>query len=55
MSMILIGQYDSPFVRRVAVTLRYYGLPYEHCNWSVWRDAEDIARFNPLRRVPLPS
>jgi glutathione S-transferase len=50
--MILIGQYDSPFVRRVAVALQTYGLPYEHRPWSVWRDADQIAPFNPLRRVP---
>jgi glutathione S-transferase len=30
-----------------------YGLPFEHRRWSVWRNAEDIARFNPLRRVPV--
>jgi glutathione S-transferase len=51
--MILIGQYDSPFVRRVAIALRWYGLSYEHRPWSVWGDAERIAAFNPLRRVPV--
>jgi glutathione S-transferase len=50
--MILIGQYDSPFVRRVAVAMREYSLPYEHRPWSVWGQAEDIAKLNPLRRVP---
>jgi glutathione S-transferase len=50
--MILIGQYDSPFVRRVAVAMREYNLPYEHRPWSVWGQSEDIARLNPLRRVP---
>jgi glutathione S-transferase len=50
--VILIGQYDSPFVRRVAVTLRLYDLAYEHRPWSVWGDAEKIAEHNPLRRVP---
>src|SRR3954466_16340292 len=50
--MILLGQYDSPFVRRVAITLHYYGLPLEHRPWSVWGDAAKIAQFNPLRRVP---
>lgn len=50
--MILLGQYDSPFVRRVAIALHHYGLPFEHRPWSVWRDAEQIALYNPLRRVP---
>ncbi|MEI9948150.1 MAG: glutathione S-transferase N-terminal domain-containing protein [Pseudomonadota bacterium] len=50
--MILIGQYDSPFVRRVAVSLYHYGLPFEHRAWSVWGDAAKIAQYNPLRRVP---
>ncbi|MET0294889.1 MAG: glutathione S-transferase family protein [Phenylobacterium sp.] len=50
--MILIGQYDSPFVRRVAVALRLYGTAYEHRPWSVFGDADQIAAFNPLRRVP---
>ena len=50
--MILIGQYDSPFVRRVAVALRLYGMAYEHRPWSVFSDAAEVARFNPLKRVP---
>ncbi len=51
--MILIGQYDSPFVRRVAIAMRLYGFEYEHRAWSVFRDAEKIADYNPLRRVPV--
>jgi len=50
--MILIGQYDSPFVRRVAVTLELYGVAYEHRPWSAVGDAEKIAEVNPLMRVP---
>lgn len=50
--MILIGQYDSPFVRRVAIALRLYGMAYEHRPWSTFGDADRIAPFNPLRRVP---
>jgi glutathione S-transferase len=50
--MILIGQYDSPFVRRVAIALRLYGLTYEHRPWSTFGDADRIAQYNPLRRVP---
>ena len=50
--MILIGQFDSPFVRRVAIAMRLYGLGFEHWPWSVFGDAEKIARYNPLMRVP---
>jgi glutathione S-transferase len=49
----LIGQYDSPFVRRVAVALHQLGIDYEHWPWSVWADAERLARYTPLRRVPV--
>ena len=50
--MILIGQYDSPFVRRVAIALTIYEIPFEHRPWSVFGDADKLATFNPLRRVP---
>ena len=50
--MILIGQYNSPFVRRVAIALRLYAMAYEHRPWSTFADADRIAQFNPLRRVP---
>jgi glutathione S-transferase len=50
--MILIGQYDSPFVRRVAIALNLYGMAYEHRPWSTFGDADKIAAFNPLSRVP---
>lgn len=50
--MILIGQFDSPFVRRVGVALELYELPYEHRPWSTWGNAEELAAYNPLRRVP---
>jgi glutathione S-transferase len=50
--MILIGQYDSPFVRRVAIAMRLYGLPFEHRPWSTFGEGDRIAPYNPLRRVP---
>jgi len=50
--MILIGQFDSPFVRRVAIAMELYGFKYEHRPWSTFGDADLIAPFNPLRRVP---
>jgi glutathione S-transferase len=50
--MILIGQYDSSFVRRVGIALTVYGLAFEHRPWSVFGDAEKIRLYNPLVRVP---
>lgn len=50
--MILIGQYDSPFVRRVGIALTLYELPFAHRPWSVFGDAEKIRPYNPLVRVP---
>jgi len=50
--MILIGQFDSPFVRRVGIAMRLYGLAFEHRPWSTFGEGEKIAPFNPLRRVP---
>jgi glutathione S-transferase len=51
--MELIGQYDSPFVRRVAIAMRHYGMTFRQQPWSVWADADAIAKVNPLRRVPV--
>lgn len=50
--MILIGMFDSPFVRRVAVSMKLLDMPFEHRNWSVGKDQADIRRYNPLGRVP---
>ena len=50
--MKLIGYMDSPFVRRVAVTARFLGLPYEHRELSIFRDFEEFRAINPLVKVP---
>ena len=50
--MILVGQYDSPFVRRVAVSLRVLGFAYEHDTRSVYGDFEAMRCINPLGRIP---
>ncbi|HEY1724518.1 MAG TPA: glutathione S-transferase family protein [Steroidobacteraceae bacterium] len=50
--MLLIGMFDSPFVRRVAVSMQLLDIGYEHANWSVGKDLERIRQYNPLGRVP---
>lgn len=50
--MILIGQYDSPFVRRVGIALTLYSMPFEHRPWSTFGDADKLRPYNPLTRVP---
>ena len=50
--MLLIGMFDSPFVRRVAITMKLLDMPFEHANWSVGRDFDRIREYNPLGRVP---
>jgi glutathione S-transferase len=50
--MILVGQYDSPYVRRVAVTLHLYGKNFTRNAISVFGDAAEMARIHPLVRIP---
>ena len=51
-AMLLIGMFDSPFVRRVAVSMKLLGFAFEHANWSVGKDHAQIRRYSPLGRVP---
>ena len=51
--MILIGRYDSPFVRRVAVALNFYGIAFERRLTSVFRDFDELLAVNPLGKVPV--
>jgi glutathione S-transferase len=50
--VILVGQYDSPYVRRVAVSLRVLGLSYAHDTRSVFADFDAMRAVNPLGRIP---
>ena len=50
--MILVGQYDSPYVRRVAVSLRVLGFDYEHDTRSVFADFDAMRQVNPIGRIP---
>jgi glutathione S-transferase len=48
--MILVGQYDSPFVRRVAATLHHYRMPFTRDRTSVF--SPRMAGVSPLVRIP---
>jgi glutathione S-transferase len=52
--LVLYGRHASPFVRRVAVTLRLYGLDYAHVPLMPFGpDKAELAKFNPIARVPI--
>jgi glutathione S-transferase len=48
----LIGQYDSPFVRRAGIALSHAGIGFRHLPWSAFGDARRLRAVNPLTRVP---
>ncbi len=51
--MELIGMLDSPFVRRVAVTAQFLGIPYEHNPLSIFKGYDEFRGVNPLVKVPM--
>ena len=50
--MQLIGMLDSPYVRRVAISLRLLGIPFEHRAVSVFSTFEEFQRINPVVKAP---
>lgn len=50
--MRLIGMLDSPYVRRVAITLRMADIPFTHESVSVLRDVERFRAVNPVIKAP---
>src|SRR5258708_10791208 len=50
--MRLIGMLDSPYVRRVAVSLKFMRLPFEHESVSVFRHYDTFAAINPVVKAP---
>jgi glutathione S-transferase len=50
--MLLIGMLDSPYVRRVAISLQVLGLPFEHNPLSVFRNFEAFSAINPVVKAP---
>lgn len=50
--MKLIGMLDSPYVRRVAISLDLLGIEFEHDPLSVFRTFEEFSRINPVVKAP---
>ncbi len=50
--MILVGMLDSPYVRRVAVSMKLMGLPFEHRSLSVFRQYGEFRAVNPVVKAP---
>jgi glutathione S-transferase len=51
--MKLIGLFDSPYVRRVAISMRLQGFGFEHVALSVFRNQDEMRKLNPLVKVPM--
>ena len=50
--MQLIGMLDSPYVRRVAISLQLLNLPFEHLSISVFRQFAQFQAINPVVKAP---
>lgn len=50
--MILVGQYDSPYVRRCAIALHMLEIPFERDTRSVFGDGDAMRAINPVGRIP---
>ncbi|SEE61663.1 Glutathione S-transferase [Rhizobiales bacterium GAS188] len=50
--MRLIGMLDSPYVRRVAISLKAMGIPFTHEPVSVFRHYDIFAAINPVVKAP---
>jgi glutathione S-transferase len=50
--MQLIGMLDSPYVRRVAISLKVLGLAFDLEQVSVFRHFDRFARINPVVKAP---
>jgi glutathione S-transferase len=48
----LVGQWDSPFVRRVVITMRLYNIEFETLAYSAYDDMEKVRSINRLITTP---
>lgn len=50
--MVLVGMLDSPYVRRVAISLKLMGIAFEHRPLSVFRTFDQFRAINPVVKAP---
>lgn len=50
--MKLVGMLDSPYVRRVAISLELYGVEFEHQSLSVFSTFDEFSQINPVVKAP---
>ncbi|MBK8324333.1 MAG: glutathione S-transferase family protein [Betaproteobacteria bacterium] len=50
--MQLVGMLDSPYVRRVAISMKLMGIDFEHRPVSVFRHFEAFREVNPVVKAP---
>jgi glutathione S-transferase len=50
--LVLVGQYDSPVTRRVAIALHHYGMAFTRDTRSIFSQADEVAQISPLTRIP---
>lgn len=43
---------DSPYVRRVAISLKVLNIPFNHRPLSVFKDFDEFSRINPAVKAP---
>ncbi|MGF6770544.1 glutathione S-transferase [Paraburkholderia sp. GAS199] len=50
--MKLIGPWFSGYTRRVGITLKLLGMPFEHLSYHAYQQQELIRPFSPMVKVP---
>ncbi|MTH45501.1 glutathione S-transferase [Intestinirhabdus alba] len=50
--MKLIGNYTSPFVRKISILLLEKGITFEFVNEQPWSAESSVPQYNPLGKVP---
>jgi glutathione S-transferase len=50
--MKLVGPWISGFTRRVGITMKFLGIPFEHLNLNAYSQKEEVRRYSPMGKVP---